>query len=54
MRIVDGVELDDGVDEPGTLGKCESCGTTTDGLFFDDDGDLYCADCLFEMTSLEK
>lgn len=52
MRIVNGTELDDGVDEPNAIrndeaSTCRVCGCTMD-LVHDDDGDLICCDCMFE------
>lgn len=53
MRVVNGECLDDGVDESGTWEKCNECGST-DELFFDDDGDLVCSDCIFENITMEE
>lgn len=52
MRVVEGNALDDGVDEPGIWDKCIECGSTEE-LFFDDDGDLICEDCMIESASVE-
>lgn len=33
--------------------KCQDCGTHED-LVFDEDGDCFCTDCLFERESMER